>query len=68
MFSPIARYESAQLFLAIAAAKNYELRQFDVSISFLSGDIDKTIYMEQSEGYIDSRNTFVDYSALSAEY
>jgi len=35
-FSPVARYDFARLFLAIAAAKNFELRQFDVSTAFLS--------------------------------
>jgi len=45
-FSPVARYNSARLLLAIAAAKNFELRQFDVSTAFLSGDINETIYME----------------------
>jgi len=39
-FSPVARYNSVLLLLAIAAAKNFELRQFDVSTAFLFGDID----------------------------
>jgi len=44
------------LILAIDAAKNFKLRQFDVSTAFLSGDIDKTIYMEQPEGYVDKEH------------
>jgi len=52
-FSQVARYDSARLLLAITAAKNFELRQFDISIAFLSGDIGETIYMEQSKGYVD---------------
>jgi len=40
----------------IAAAKNFELRQFDVWTAFLSGDINETIYMEQPEGYVDSKH------------
>jgi len=56
IFSPVARYDSAHLLLAIAAAKNFELRQFDVSTAFLSGDINETIYMEQPEDYIDSKH------------
>jgi len=51
-FSPVARYDSARLIFAIAAAKNLKIRQFDVSTAFLSGDIDETIYMEQPEGYV----------------
>jgi len=53
MFSPVVRYDSKRLLLAIAAAKNFELWQFDVSTAFFSGDIDETIYMEQLEGYVD---------------
>jgi len=56
-FSPVARYDSARLLLAIAAAKSFELRQFNVSTAFLSGDINETIYMEQPEGYIDSKHS-----------
>jgi len=29
-FSPIVRYESIKTILAIAAAENYELKQFDI--------------------------------------
>jgi len=38
------------------AAKNFELRQFDVSTAFLSGDINERIYMEQSDGYVDRKH------------
>jgi len=41
------------LILAIAAAKNLKLRQFNVSTAFLS---DETIYMEQPEGYVDKEH------------
>jgi len=53
IFSPVARHGSARLLLAIAAVKNFQLRQFDVSIAFPSDDIDETIYMEQPEDYVD---------------
>jgi len=43
--------------LAIAAAKNFELRQFDILIAFLSGDIDEMIYMEQPESYVDREHS-----------
>jgi len=52
-FSPVARYDSLRLLLAIVAVMNFELRQFDVSTTFLSDDIDEMIYMKQPEGYID---------------
>jgi len=56
-FSPVAHYDSTRLLLAIAAAKNFELWQFDVSIAFFSGDIDETIYMEQPEGCVDGEHS-----------
>jgi len=52
-FSPVARYDSARLLLVITMTKNFELKQFDVSTTFLSGNIDETTYMEHSEGYVD---------------
>ena len=43
-FSPVARFESVQLLLSIAA--------LDVKTAFLFGDLDEEIYLEQPEGFI----------------
>jgi len=69
-FSPVARYDSARLLLAIIAAQNFELRQFDISIAFLSDDNGETYIWNSpkatSKG--STRNTFVDFSELSTDW
>jgi hypothetical protein len=50
-FAPFCRYESLRLLLAIAAAKQLKMKQFDIKTAFLYGDLTETVYMEQPEGY-----------------
>jgi len=40
-FSSVVRYELIRTILAIAAAENYELKQFDIKTAFLYGDLEK---------------------------
>ena len=40
--------------LNIAASEDMQLAQFDVSTAFLYGELEKSIYMQQPEGYKDS--------------
>jgi len=51
-FSPIARFESLRLLLALAALEDWEIHQMDVKSAFLNGVLDKEIYMEQPQGFI----------------
>lgn len=53
-FSPVVRYESIRTILAVAAAENYELRQFDIKTAFLYGNLEEDIYMSQPIGFGDS--------------
>lgn len=48
-FSPVVRYDSLRVLLAIAASKNLEIAQF-VQTAFLYGTLDEEIYMEIPEG------------------
>ena len=52
-FSPVVRYESVRCILAIAAARDMEMTQFDVKTAFLNGDLKEDIFMHQPEGYDD---------------
>jgi len=51
----VVRYDSVRLLLAVAASKGYKLKQFDISMAFLSGELNKAIFMEQPEGYVDEK-------------
>lgn len=49
-FSPVVRYDSVRTILALAAAENLEMVQFDIKTAFLNGDLEEEIYMAIPEG------------------
>lgn len=52
-FSPVVRFTSNRTILAIAAQKRMEIKQFDVKMAFLNGDLAETVYMQQPTGFED---------------
>ncbi|TYK29397.1 Retrovirus-related Pol polyprotein from transposon TNT 1-94 [Cucumis melo var. makuwa] len=46
-FSPVAKLTSIRLFLSMAATHNWSLHQLDIKNSFLHGDLQEEVYMEQ---------------------
>ncbi|CAL8095938.1 unnamed protein product [Orchesella dallaii] len=50
-FSSVCRYESIRLLVAIVAADNLEMMQFDIKTAFLYGELEEEIYMQQPEGF-----------------
>ncbi|CAI7838798.1 unnamed protein product [Closterium sp. NIES-53] len=50
-FAPVSRHTSVRLVLCEAAAKNFPLRQIDVSNAFLYADVDPEIYVEYPHTY-----------------
>ena len=51
-FSHVAMLKSIRIFLSIATFYDYEIRQMDVKIAFLNDNLEESIFMSQSEGFI----------------
>jgi hypothetical protein len=56
-FSPVARMEAIRLLLAYACSKNIKVYQMDVKSSFLNGELEEEVYIEQLEGFQLSEKT-----------
>nr|GEW92369.1 uncharacterized mitochondrial protein AtMg00810-like [Tanacetum cinerariifolium] len=59
-FSPVARFETVRVFLALVAQLKLPVYQFDVKSAFLNGDLDGEVYVSQPQGFVigDSENKF----------
>jgi hypothetical protein len=55
-FSPVSRMEAIRLILAYACSKNIKVYQMDVKSSFLNGDLEEEVYIEQPKGFQLSEN------------
>jgi transposase InsO family protein len=55
IFSPVVKYTTIRVMLALVAQYDLELEQMDVKTAFLHGDLDEMIYMVQPQGFIDSK-------------
>ncbi|GJS75227.1 retrotransposon protein, putative, ty1-copia subclass [Tanacetum coccineum] len=51
-YSPVTRITSTRMVLAIAALRNLEVHLMDVKLTFLNGDLEEEIYMNQPQGFI----------------
>jgi hypothetical protein len=56
-FAPVARMEENHLLLAYACSKNVKVYQMDVKSTFLNGELEEEVYIEQTEGFQLSENT-----------
>lgn len=52
-YSPVTRYDSIRILIAVVTYKNYETIQFDIKTVFLYGDLNEELYMLQPEGFDD---------------
>jgi hypothetical protein len=56
-YAPVARMEEIHLLLAYACSKNVKVYQMDVKSTFLNGELEEEVYIEQPEGFQLSENT-----------
>lgn len=49
-YSPVVRYDSLRVFLAMVTQRDLEMIQFDIKTAFLYGKLEDEIYMELPEG------------------
>ena len=50
-YSPVARITTIRVLLALAASYGLRVHQMDVKMTFLYGELEEEIYMEQPDGY-----------------
>ncbi|KAL0419100.1 UNVERIFIED_CONTAM: Retrovirus-related Pol polyprotein from transposon TNT 1-94, partial [Sesamum radiatum] len=62
IFSPVVKYTTFRIILALTAHFNWELKQMDVKTAFLHGDLEENIYMQQPDGFVDKSKP--DYVCL----
>ena len=53
IFAPVVKMTSIRTVMSIAASMNLEVEQLDVKTTFLHGDLEEEIYMQQPEGYVE---------------
>jgi hypothetical protein len=51
-FSPVARYTSIRTIIALAFVIGWKLHHMDVKTSFLNGNIEHEVFVEQTDGFV----------------
>ena len=51
-FAPVARLDAIRMFLALSSFHKFKVYQMDVKSTFLNGDLEKEVYIEQTDGFI----------------
>ena len=52
-FSPVARFESLQMLLALAVQDGLHVHQLDLTTAFVNGKLEEEVYMDQLEGFVE---------------
>ncbi|KAD3641836.1 hypothetical protein E3N88_31060 [Mikania micrantha] len=68
VFAPVARWDTIQILLAIAAKRKWLVKQLDVKSAFLHGELKEVVYVEQPKGFIDKGSEAKVYRLKKALY
>jgi len=58
-FSPVMRLESLRALLSLAALRDFDIIQFDITSAYLHGTLKEDVYMEQPNGYVERGKDWV---------
>ena len=58
-FSPVIKLTTVRVILTLATVSNWEVHQLDIKNAFLHGDLQESVMMEQSPGFINDAH--LDY-------
>ncbi len=51
-FAPVAKFTFIRCILALTTLEDMEIHQMDVETTFLNGELEEEIYMEQPQGFV----------------
>lgn len=67
-YASVTQIASIRFFIALTTIYNLYVHQMDVKITFLNGDLDEEIYMDQTEGCIVSGSEHKVYKLVKSLY
>lgn len=67
-FSPVVRYSTIRILLALAAEHGLSIEHLDVKMVFLNDDLEETVYMEQPEFFQEKGKENMVYRLNKAVY
>lgn len=68
VFAPVARMDTIQMIVALAAQNHWKIYQMDVKSAFLNGFLDEEVYVEQPPGYVRKGHEAKVYKLKKALY
>jgi hypothetical protein len=66
--APVSKMEEIKLILAYACSKNIKVYQMDVKSTFLNGELEEEVYIEQPKGFQLSKNEVYVFILKKALY
>nr|GEW48178.1 hypothetical protein [Tanacetum cinerariifolium] len=67
-FTPVARLEAVQIFIAYAAHKSFPIFQMDMKTAFVNGPLKEEVYVAQPDGFVDPDHPEKVYRLRKALY